>query len=182
MADIRIREATPDDVPGMARVRVDTWRSAYRGVVAEEHLASLSYAQTEQRWRTRFFEQRQPGVFVYVAEGEQGEIVGFALGGPELGQDPVYWGEIYALYVLPSYQNRGIGRKLVAACTAQLLRQGIETLLIWALAANPHRRFYEALGGQVVREQDKEIGGQILREVGYGWEDIRGLADVRPPE
>ena len=30
---MRIREATPDDVPGIARVHVDTWRTAYVDIV-----------------------------------------------------------------------------------------------------------------------------------------------------
>ncbi len=48
---MRIREATPDDIPGIARVHVDTWRTAYLGIVPAEHLAGLSYERSEARWR-----------------------------------------------------------------------------------------------------------------------------------
>ena len=40
---MHIREATLDDVPGIARVHVDTWRTTYPGIVPAEHLAGLSY-------------------------------------------------------------------------------------------------------------------------------------------
>jgi ribosomal protein S18 acetylase RimI-like enzyme len=88
----------------------------------------------------------------------------------------VYQGEIYVLYVLPQYQNRGIGRKLVAACVQQLV-QNLEakSLLIWVIAENPYRKFYESLGGKPVRERTQEIGAQLIRETGYGWEEVSTL-------
>ncbi|MGZ3611067.1 MAG: hypothetical protein ACXWOL_16920 [Ktedonobacteraceae bacterium] len=36
-------------------------------------------------------------------------------------------------------------------------------------------RFYEALGGNLVRMAQFEIGGLMLDEVVYGWMDIRKL-------
>jgi hypothetical protein len=51
----------------------------------------------------------------------------------------------------------------------------MQTMLIWVLAENPYRKFYEALGGKVVRQQGKEIGGKLLAQVGYGWEELNGL-------
>jgi hypothetical protein len=44
------------------------------------------------------------------------------------------------------------------------------------LAENhPARAFYARLGGQPVREQMITIGGTSLREIGYGWGDIKPL-------
>ena len=37
------------------------------------------------------------------------------------------------------------------------------------------RRFYESLGGKVVRSQEINIGGVDLVEVAYGWKDIERL-------
>ncbi len=47
-------------------------------------------------------------------------------------------------------------------------------MLIWVLADNPSRRFYERLGGQLVREAEVELGGQRLRELAYGWKNLDG--------
>lgn len=177
MSAFRIRESTQNDVPGMAKVRVDTWRSAYKGIVPDEFLERLSYQSTAEGWQKAFWENRKPGVAVFVAENEQKEIVGIAICGPEQSQDPIYRGEIYVLYVLPQYQNQGIGREHVAACVQHLIQQlAVETMLIWVMAENPYRRFYESLGGKLVREKTKEIGGELISEVGYGWEELYKLA------
>ncbi|HOG45164.1 MAG TPA: GNAT family N-acetyltransferase [Anaerolineae bacterium] len=169
-----VREATLDDTPGIARVHVDTWRAAYAGIIPAAHLAGLSYEAREQRWRDNLT-NAAPGRFTLVAE-EAGEVVGFSGGGPERGADAEYRGEVYAVYVRPGRQRRGIGRQMVQACARRLLVQRLGSVLIWVLADNkPARGFYERLGGRPVREQTVEIGGAWLREVGYGWPDARAL-------
>lgn|GEM_PF-5890417 len=37
-----MREASLKDVPMIARVHVDTWRTTYHGIMPEEYLAQLS--------------------------------------------------------------------------------------------------------------------------------------------
>jgi ribosomal protein S18 acetylase RimI-like enzyme len=172
-----IREATQADAPGMAKVRVDTWRDAYRGILPGELLAGLSYQATAERWQKVYWEAREPGVAVFVAENEHQEIVGIAICGPEQSQDPIYQGEIYVLYVLPQYQRQGIGRRLVERCIQHLVDElKFKTMLIWVIAENPYRRFYEMLGGKASGEKTKDIGGKMVVEVGYGWETIDALA------
>lgn len=160
----------------MAKVRVDTWRSAYKGIVPDEVLDALSYQSTAERWGQVFWEDGNRDTAVFVAQDRQDEIIGIAMCGPEQGNDPVFQGEIYVLYVLPQNQHQGIGRSLVAACVQHLMHKlHIQSMLIWVLAENPYRKFYETLGGKVVREKSKEIGGKLLPEVGYGWEEIHQL-------
>ena len=43
-----IREAHPNDGPGMAKVHVDTWRAAYRGILPDDFLDGLSYQATAE--------------------------------------------------------------------------------------------------------------------------------------
>ena len=78
---MQIRLAQVADAAEIARVHVDTWRAAYRGIVPDAHLDSLTYEQREQRWRDNFA-TASPGVFVYVATEEAGRVIGFAGGGP----------------------------------------------------------------------------------------------------
>ena len=49
------------------------------------------------------------------------------------------------------------------------------SMLVWVLAANPARGFYESLGGAFVRSRELELGGETHEEVGYGWLDVRAL-------
>jgi hypothetical protein len=45
-------------------------------------------------------------------------------------------------------------------------------MAVWVLARNPSRRFYEALGGELITEQQIERGGESYVEVAYGWRDL----------
>ena len=176
MPMFHIREAKQEDVFDMAKVRVDTWKSAYKGIVPDAFLENLSYERTAERWQQVFWEDRNSETARFVAENLDDEVIGIAICGPEQGNDPVYQGEIYVLYVLPENQHHGIGRALVAACVQHLIhRLRMHSMLVWVLAENPYRRFYESLGGKAVREKTQEIGGKLLSEVGYGWEELNGL-------
>ena len=75
--------------------------------------------------------------------------------------------------MLGEYQRRGIGQQLTRVVVSRLVESGMRSMLTWVLADNmPARRFYEALGGQYVREQVTTIGGASLTEVAYGWKDV----------
>jgi ribosomal protein S18 acetylase RimI-like enzyme len=172
MLDTLICEARPQDIPAIAKVHVDSWRTTYRGIVASEFLASLSYEESERMWLNGLASSTHP-VSLLVAETADGAVVGFAAGGPEREGDPNYQGEIYAIYLVQNYQRRGIGSALFKACVRELERRGFTSLLLWVLKANPARRFYETLGGKFLREKEIPIGNERLVEVAYGWTDTR---------
>ncbi len=166
-----IRVAHSDDAPGIARVHVDSWRTTYKGIVSDDVLANLSYRQREQNARQRL--SNPDTVYTYVAQDEQGRIIGFITGG--LNRDAIsnYKSELYAIYILKEAQGRGIGKKLTYALVERLIQEEYYSMLVWVLADNPAYRFYEALGGHYVATKQIEIGGVMLDEVSYGWHDIR---------
>jgi ribosomal protein S18 acetylase RimI-like enzyme len=170
-----IREARPEDAPRMARVRIDTWRDAYRGIVPDDYLDSMSYEATENFLRQVLWENNR-GSFAFVAEDAAGEVVGIAIAGAVLGaKEEVYRGEIYILYVLPSHQRQGHGRGLVRACALGLVQRGLTPIMLWTFAENVARGFYEALGGVVVHSKEEDMGGKRVIEVAYGWLDPNPL-------
>lgn len=164
-----IREAKPEDAAAMARVRVDTWRAAYRGIVPDSTLDNLSYSTTEGFLRRILWEDNR-GTFAFVAENDRAEVVGIAVAGAMLDRgDDDYRGEIYILYVLPAWQGIGGGRGLVQACMHGLNQRRLIPVMLWVLADNPARKFYEALGGVMLREREDVMDGKKLIEVAYGW-------------
>jgi GNAT superfamily N-acetyltransferase len=172
---MEVREALLSDAAGIARVHVDSWRSAYREIVPASILDGLSYEQKERQW-----EETLRGTthqeFVYVAEDEAQQIVGFASGGPALGKnDTLYRGELFTIYLLDAYQRQGLGHRLFFQVVARLLALELTSMLIWVLAENPARRFYEVLGGDLVQTGSYEIKGVKLKQVAYGWLDITQL-------
>jgi hypothetical protein len=44
--------------------------------------------------------------------------------------------------------------------------------MVWVLAANPARFFYEAMGGARAGERLEEFAGTQLEELAYGWPDL----------
>ncbi|HEX9019318.1 MAG TPA: GNAT family N-acetyltransferase [Anaerolineaceae bacterium] len=174
---ICLRPAVEADVAAMARVQVDTRRATYAAFYPVELLMQMSYEKTARAWRRNLFEApARPGVFAFLAETRPGEVVGIAIGGPAADQDPLYTAEIYVLYILPSSQRQGIGRRLVETCACRLREDGHQALIIWVLEANPARGFYERLGGKLARVKTVDLGGYMLCEAGYGWDDLSILA------
>lgn len=172
----RIRDAGPADAAAIARVHVDTWRTAYQGILPDEFLADLAYARSEANWSQALTANR-PDTSMVVAEIEEGEIVGFAFGAPEREGNPLYRGELFAIYVLAEHQGKGLGRSLFAAMVRHFISQSTDSMLLWALKDNhPARRFYESLGGEYVAEKTIAIGNTDLLEVAYGWKDLMSLA------
>jgi GNAT superfamily N-acetyltransferase len=168
---VSIRLATCDDARAIGAVHLASWQTTYRGMGIDEFIDGETLDNRTARWANRLCASAGT-VFVYVAEVD-GQIVGFASGGPESTGDPEYQGECHALYLLQSHQRQGIGRKLLQAIAQHLAQSGQTTMLIWVLADNPACAFYEACGGQAVRHRPSEIGGKTFDSVGYGWLDTR---------
>ena len=170
-----IREANQSDASGIAKVHVDCWRSTYAGIVPTDFLADLSFHESEKFWRDVLVDSNMPG-FVYVAVNDAGQIVGYIAGGPEREGNRLFEGEFYSIYILKEFQRQGIGRSLIAAASKKLLQSGLKSVMLWTLAVNPYRGFFETIGGQVVSEEIIEIGGSGLVQVAYGWSDLSELA------
>ena len=168
-----VRAANIEDAGLIAKVHVATWRTAYRGLLPDEFLESLTEANYEERWRRTMHDGTSR---VYVAE-QDARVVGFASGGRERAGEVGYDGELYALYVLETAQRRGHGRRLVRAVVNGLREMGLVDMIVWVLRDNPTaRKFYERLGGIYIRSQPIMIGSASLQEVSYGW---KRLEDVR---
>lgn len=173
---ITIREAGLDDAAAISRIRIDTWRTTYRGIVDDETLDGMDYEKGRLRWE-RSMKEQPSGHKWYVAEIAEGTIAGFAIGGKERSGLPGITSEIFAIYVLKEFQGRGIGRELVRAYVRDLLAGGDRSMLIWALEANPYRRFYERCGGMPVEKKMVTIGTRELIEIGYVWRDVSVLLE-----
>jgi ribosomal protein S18 acetylase RimI-like enzyme len=170
-----IRKAVTGDALGIAKVHVDTFRSTYNGIYPDEFLSNMSYERARHTWETTHLVPSSPNA-VYIAEDESEHIVGFAICGPDRDSDPIYKGEVIGLYVLQKMQRRGIGKRLMLAAVQDLSSRGFSSMLVWVLADNPSRHFYEKLGGEHVQTRDTIVGGKSFKELGYGWKSLDSIS------
>ena len=161
---MKIRLTRIEDTPAIARVRLDTWKVSYRGLIPDAFLDGISYEENEKRWRQALWEENK-GAHGFIAEDDAGVIMGMAIAGPVRdSQEAIYKGEIYTLYVLPAYQRQGAGRALLDACVNDLREQSLMPFLLWAYREGPG-----ALGGRIIHEKEVDRGGKRLIEVCFVW-------------
>jgi ribosomal protein S18 acetylase RimI-like enzyme len=102
----------------------------------EGFLARLSAEARAASWGRRIGENVGR---VLVAE-DGGTVAGFAAYGPGEGQ-------LYALYLLPRYWGRGLGRSLHDRVVADLAAAGRDSAVLWVLTANERAKaFYVRQG------------------------------------
>jgi Sortase and related acyltransferases len=178
LTTVRIRLAQPADAEGIAAVHVDAWRATYPGLVPSSVLVRLSRRAQAREW-TAQLSRRQFAEWVVVAELANGTIIGFGSCGEARTAGLPQVGEVYTLYVSPEHQERGIGRALLLRLFELLADRGLTSALVWVLAQNPSRFFYEAMGGRRVAEREEKLWNTMLRQTAYGWDDLRLLTTRR---
>jgi ribosomal protein S18 acetylase RimI-like enzyme len=165
---VALRQAKESDARGIAEVHVSTWRSAYRGLVPQPVLDSLSVDNRERFWR-QALAVTSANRTVWVALSD-GEIVGFVSSGPSGDLDATsHTGEIYAIYVGAECWDRGVGRNLLAHAERDLKSHGYSQAGLWVLSTNERaRQFYEAAGWRADGTEKTDIfGGAELHESRY---------------
>ncbi len=163
----QVRVAALRDAEGMARVSVDTWNLTYGGILPGDYLARMRRTAHETQRRRMM---SSPDTVHFVAEEPAtGETVGFANAGPARGGLAGATAEIYELYVQNGFQRRGLGRKLLGAAGAWLAARGHQGMIVWVLAVNPNRTFYERLGGGPAGHRAIRVGGAPVDEAAYVW-------------
>ncbi len=167
---ITVRPARPDDAASVARVYIESWHDTYAGVLPTQLLCAMTPGGQSARWQATI--RARAREHVLVAEHEEFRLVGMTSFGPSRDGAAGYDGEIYTLYVDPSFFDRGVGKALVRGAFDSLRRRGYSSCIIWAHTANPARFFYEALGGRLVAERTARLMGGAVPETAFGWRKL----------
>jgi GNAT superfamily N-acetyltransferase len=166
-----IRIALIEDAEPIARVHLESRKTTYQAICPEILQNSSTVEEWVRRWR-KILSTDEPTSITLVASDAHGGIVGFMSGGRErtgqLGCD----GELYAAYLLEESQRRGLGTQLFQRFASELKAHGFASMAVWVLALNPSVKFYEALGGHIIGQQNIEGGGKVFVEIAYGWSDL----------
>jgi ribosomal protein S18 acetylase RimI-like enzyme len=167
---IQIREATRDDATAISRVHDDAWRATYQGIIPHLYLEKL-IARRGPVWWDRYLNRPRAGVIVLTFNGV---VQGYASFGAARVPRRSGAGEIYELYLAPTFQGLGFGKRLFVATRQKLIQQGWRSLLVWALADNESAcSFYSHLGGRRCATAPERYGDTTLHRVAFFWEPVR---------
>ncbi len=143
---LQVVDAVPDDVYGIRHVQKLTWLDTYPNIEAgisvedvESQFANddtpLGKQRTEDR-KKRFFNDNR---HTWVAKDDD-KIVGFCAAAKEENN-----GRIQAIYLLPTYQGKGLGRKLMEAAL-NWLNKDQDIYINVATYNDKAIKFYEKFG------------------------------------
>lgn len=144
IASTQVRAAGPEDVEACARVHVRSWQVAYRGIVPDAYLDSLTPEDRLDAWEQWLAQPHERGC-VLVAEVSD-QVVGFGsfVAHDSLGPE---WALIPNLYLLPDAIGRGHGRRLMEAGMNTLATFGYRLAELWVHPDNRRAQRFYRMGG-----------------------------------
>lgn len=169
MFKIRIRIATVNDAEGIAKVHVDSWRTTYKGIIPEDFLNKLSYQQRKDLWIRNL---SRTDNYVIVAENSEGEIIGFADFWKRETNTVPNSIDLTSIYLLEVYQGQGVGKALLKQLFLQFKQRGYQKVFVDVLEENKTCSFYEYYGAKLYNTVQIKIGGVVLDERIYEWNNV----------
>ncbi|MDP6636651.1 MAG: GNAT family N-acetyltransferase [Phycisphaerae bacterium] len=142
---MRTRYIAADDVASVAQVHLDSWNTAYRGLVPDEFLAVFTFEKRKDLAIRALDDDAQDTVVIEDDEG----IFGFVVFGASRDGDAEAGavGEIWGIYIDPGDWRKGAGRMLAQYAQSALRERGFTAATLWVLEGNSDaREFYEKLG------------------------------------
>ena len=128
---------TDEELCGRGYVHCTAWQEAYRGIVNDRWLDTMTVEATTAR-------ARKSPENTLVAK-DKDKVVGFAVYCPSRDEDLMDAGEVEAIYVLSDYHDRKIGYRLMNEAVSRLGEY--DTIFLWVFEKNERAiRFYQKYG------------------------------------
>lgn len=167
-AKVVVRRSRPADAAALADVHRDSWQVAYRGIIPHLHLEGMIRRRNADWWAQAI----RTGEGLLVLDVAR-SIAGYATFGLARARSSFTRaeGEIYEIYLAPTYQGLGLGEHLFESCRHALDLRRLNGLLIWALSDNTGAiDFYWRRGGRPIAEATERIGGASLPKIAFVWD------------
>ncbi|WP_370614481.1 GNAT family N-acetyltransferase [Mumia sp. Pv 4-285] len=140
-----LRQARADDLDAIVSVFLDCWTISYRRDLPAEIVDRITPESAHSLWVTAL---DNPALTVLV-DIHDDDLVGVA----SYSMPSADEGYLASLYVDPSAQGVGVGRRLIATIEERLRESGATRATPWVFAANaPSIAFYEKRGWTLTGE------------------------------
>lgn len=133
-----IRPMTAEDIGHIQLIAHDTWNDTYAGIIPED----IQTAYLKRSFSDAMMAKRMEKTHMLVAECEQGTPIGFL---NFTREDEDGDSELTAMYILPSYQHSGYGKKLIEY-TFNILGSAKQLFVYIDSRNSGGRAFYEKQG------------------------------------
>jgi len=155
---MNIRALKQDELSIVHEIAHATWPDTFKDILSQEQIQYMLNWMYDLKHLENQFNQ---GHQFYVAEFE-GNPLGF------IGIEPNYpekgLTKIHKIYILPSQQGLGIGKKLIEFVKKIANQSDMEGLLLNVNRFNKAIDFYKAIGFRVLYEENIDIGSGYLME------------------
>lgn len=163
----RVRQAFKSEAEELAELHVQTWQEAYAGLLPDQYLASLESSQRLPIWQRLLASPER--VAIFVAESDNRPI-GFSCGGVPSELDSTDGvAELWSIYLLKHFWDKGIGKRLHDALLDELRTRGFREVFLWVMEPNARtREWYDRQGWTLDggRKTD-ELWGATITDVRY---------------
>ena len=165
MNNIKIRNIKKEDIPEVVNIQIRAWRTAYKGIIDDNYLANMN---TEEKIKMR---EKDYNENKFIVAEINNEIVGFCRYTDNIEKTPETPKadcELRALYVKPELKHNGIGKKMFQYAVNEFKNIGKTKMVLWCLKDNVlARKFYEKMGGIIIKERLIHIGNRDYEEVAF---------------
>jgi len=160
-----IRYADVEDAKVLGEIHSSSWKIAYKGIVPDSILDKISAENRCKYFEKALSEKFETDVLIYL----DNKAVGLMAFGKCRDEDQDNTcGEIWGIYLLPEYWNRGIGAYLISWGLKELKNKNYEKVTLWVLEENLNaRKFYEKMGFKHDGTIKEIVLGKKLNEYRY---------------
>ncbi len=170
---IHVRPWQKSDLASVRRITWESWISTYLSFIPETDLKSyfdIHYA--EGSFLSMFEDSTMHG---FVAEMD-GEAAGYARLFFNRYENRLY---VSSLYLLPDFQGKGVGRRLLDAAERYATEHGLDQLWIGVMVKNRQALdLYRRVGFQFIREEPFTMGKTTVSHL-IGYKSIKGNMVLR---
>ena len=153
-----IRKAAESDISAISELAEKIWWPSYRNIISDEQ---INFMLNDMYSAESLKEQMGSGIEFLIVEKENLPVAfaGYSLTNTE---NQVY--KLHKLYVLPTEQGRGTGRKLIEQVSSLATAKGGKILELNVNRGNPAHHFYSKIGFDIYQTVDISYHHFILND------------------
>ena len=166
MENIKIRNATLEDIESVAKLHVDSWHETYAGIISQDYLDNMknNLEKRIQRMKNEF------NLRTMIVVTLNDEIVGFSefVFSNEFSKDLDIDCELCGLYIKNGYKHLGLGSIVFEYVTNLFKEQNKKKMGLWCVKENePAISFYKKKGGEFTKEKMFTIADKEYSEIAF---------------